>query len=95
VVWWTNNTAAANNSNSNDELMFRASNDGGATFEDKINLNNIINTGPTKAETDLEAISVIVPWWETNQTSDVPVIMEAMTRGERLDPHSDAGKQWR
>jgi hypothetical protein len=33
VAWWTNNTA-----NNNEEVMFRASNDGGQTFSDKINL---------------------------------------------------------
>src|SRR5919108_2623729 len=35
IAWWTNNTA-----NNNEEAMFRASNDGGATFGDKINLSN-------------------------------------------------------
>jgi hypothetical protein len=35
VAWWTNKTA-----NSNEEVMFRASNDGGQTFGDKINLSN-------------------------------------------------------
>jgi hypothetical protein len=32
IAWWTNNTEE----NGNEEVMFRASNDGGATFEDKI-----------------------------------------------------------
>jgi hypothetical protein len=31
VAWWTNNTA-----NKNDEVMFRASTDGGQTFGDKV-----------------------------------------------------------
>ena len=35
VAWFTNNTA-----NNNEEVMFRASTDGGATFADKINLSN-------------------------------------------------------
>ncbi len=34
IAWWTNNTAE----NGNEEVMFRASTDGGATFGDKINL---------------------------------------------------------
>jgi hypothetical protein len=33
VTWQSNNTA-----NNNEEIMFRASTDGGATFGDKINL---------------------------------------------------------
>ena len=35
MAWWTNNTK-----NGNEEVMFRASNDGGATFSDNINLSN-------------------------------------------------------
>ena len=35
VAWFTNNTA-----NNNEEVMFRASTDGGVTFADKINLSN-------------------------------------------------------
>jgi hypothetical protein len=38
IGWWTNKTG-------NDEVMFRASTDGGKTFGDKINLSN-----STKAE---------------------------------------------
>ena len=33
IAWWTNKTG-------NDEVMFRASTDNGATFGDKINLSN-------------------------------------------------------
>jgi len=33
IAWWTNKTG-------NDEVMFRASTDGGKTFGDKINLSN-------------------------------------------------------
>jgi hypothetical protein len=36
IAWWTNNTE-----NGNEEVMFRASNDGGSTFGDKINLSNM------------------------------------------------------
>jgi hypothetical protein len=35
TAWWTNNTA-----DGNDEVMFRVSTDGGATFGGKINLSN-------------------------------------------------------
>jgi len=35
VAWWTNNTV-----NGNNEVLFRASTDGGASFADKTNLSN-------------------------------------------------------
>jgi hypothetical protein len=65
VAWWTNKTA-----NQNEEVMFRASTDGGATFDDKIDLSNSTNSDSWKAEIDANADSVVVTWWETNQTSD-------------------------
>jgi hypothetical protein len=43
VVWWTNRSG-------NWEVMFRASNDGGATFGDKINLSNTPDTKSQTAE---------------------------------------------
>lgn len=50
--------------------MFSASTDGGATFGDKIDLSNSTNSDSWKAEIDANADSVVVKWWETNQTSD-------------------------
>jgi hypothetical protein len=45
IAWWTNNTE-----NGNEEVMFRASNDGGATFGDKINLSNITEADSWRVE---------------------------------------------
>jgi hypothetical protein len=45
IAWWTNNTE-----NGNEEVMFRASTDGGATFGDKINLSNSPDTQSQTAE---------------------------------------------
>jgi hypothetical protein len=45
VAWWTNNTA-----NKNEEVMFRASTDGGKTFGDKINLSNTTNSDSSKVQ---------------------------------------------
>src|SRR5829696_6452955 len=45
VAWWTNKTA-----NNNEEIMFRASTDGGAMFGDKINLSNTTNADSWKVE---------------------------------------------
>src|ERR671922_1798601 len=60
IVWWTNNTA-----NGDGEVMFRASNDGGATFGDKINLSN--NSKFNSVDAQIQANNdniVVVTWWE-------------------------------
>ena len=60
VVWWTNRSG-------NWEVMFRASNDGGQTFGDKINLSNSSDTQSQTAE--ILAVGnnmVFVSWWELN-----------------------------
>jgi hypothetical protein len=81
VAWWTNNTA-----NNNEEILFRASTDGGATFGDKINLSNTTNADSWKAEIDSDADSVVVTWWETNQTSDTPVMRVSADNGATFGP---------
>jgi hypothetical protein len=61
VVWWTNRSG-------NWEVMFRASNDGGATFGDRINLSNSPDTQSQTAE--ILAVGnnmVFVTWWELNE----------------------------
>ncbi len=60
IVWWTNKSE-------NWEVMFRASNDGGQTFGDKINLSN--STGAESQNAEIVAAGnnrVLVSWWETN-----------------------------
>jgi hypothetical protein len=68
VAWWTNKTE-----DGNEEVMFRASTDGGQTFEDKINLSNTTDADSWRVEISAEGENVAVTWWETNQTSDTPV----------------------
>jgi hypothetical protein len=61
IVWWTNRSG-------NWEVMFRASNDSGQTFGDKINLSNSPDTQSQTAE--ILAVgnnSVYVTWWELNE----------------------------
>jgi hypothetical protein len=61
VVWWTNKSG-------NWEVMFRASNNGGATFGDKINLSNSPETQSQTAE--ILAVGnngMFVSWWELNE----------------------------
>ena len=81
VAWWTNNTA-----NSNNEVMFRASADGGVSFGEKINLSNTTDADSTRAEIDSDADSVVVTWWETNQTSDTPVMKVSSDNGATFGP---------
>jgi hypothetical protein len=81
MAWWTNNTA-----NGNNEVMFRSSTDGGQTFGDKINLSNTTNADSTRVEIDSDADSVVVTWWETNQTSDTPVARISTDAGQTFGP---------
>ena len=81
IAWWTNNTE-----NGNEEVMFRASTDGGATFGDRINLSNTTDADSERVEIDGEADTVVVSWWETNQTSDIPVARVSNDAGETFGP---------
>jgi hypothetical protein len=81
VTWWTNKTA-----NGNDEVLFRTSTDGGQTFSDKINLSNTTNADSTRVEIDSDANSVVVTWWETNQTADTPVMRISNDNGVTFNP---------
>jgi hypothetical protein len=81
IAWWTNNTE-----NGNEEVMFRASTDGGATFSDKINLSNTTDADSWRVEIHGEADTVVVSWWETNQTSDIPVARISTDAGETFGP---------
>ena len=59
IVWWTNKS-------DNWEVMFRASNDGGQTFGDKINLSNSSDTESQNAEMVAAGNNVFVSQWETS-----------------------------
>jgi hypothetical protein len=79
VAWWTNKTG-------NDEVMFRASTDIGKTFGDVINLSNSTDSNSTRVEIDSDANSVVVTWWETNQTDDTPVMRVSTDNGKTFGP---------
>ena len=81
VAWWTNNTA-----NKNEEVNFRASTDGGQTFGEKINLSNTTDKDSSRVEIDADADSVVVTWWESNQTSDTPVMRVSNDNGATFGP---------
>jgi hypothetical protein len=59
IVWWTNRSG-------NWEVMFRASNDGGQAFGDRINLSNTPDTQSQTAEILAVGNSVFVTWWESS-----------------------------
>jgi hypothetical protein len=81
VAWWTNKTV-----NNNEEIMFRASTDGGTSFGDKINLSNTTNADSTRVEIDSDGDGVVVTWWETNQTDDTPVMKVSTDNGATFGP---------
>ena len=66
--------------------MFRASTDGGVTFGEKINLSNSSNTNSIRADIVSDADSVVVTWWESNQTSETPVMRVSDDNGETFGP---------
>jgi hypothetical protein len=81
TAWWTNNTA-----NRNDEVMFRASIDGGTTFGNKTNLSNTTSSDSVDAEIAAEGGNVIVTWWERNSTSNEPVARISTDNGVTFGP---------
>ena len=66
--------------------MFRASTDAGQTFGDLINLSNTTDADSTRVEIDADADSVVVTWWEANQTSDTPAMRVSNDNGETFGP---------
>lgn len=79
ITWWSNKTG-------NDEVLFRTSTDGGATFGDKINLSNTTNMDSVDAMIDAEGDTVAVTWWERNSTSNEPVMKISNDAGETFGP---------
>jgi hypothetical protein len=82
VAWWN---GTAGEPDKNVEVFFRAS-DGGTSFGDEINLSNTTNADSTRVEIDSDADSVVVTWWEGNQTSDTPVMRISNDNGATFGP---------
>jgi hypothetical protein len=82
ITWWTNHTAKGDG-----EVMFRASNDGGSTFGDKINLSN--NSKFNSVDAQIQANNdniVVVTWWEKNKTTNEPVVRISTDNGKSFGP---------
>jgi hypothetical protein len=81
VAWHTNNTV-----NGNEEVFFRASNDGGKTFDDIVYLSHTVSSNSTRIEIDSDGDIVAVQWWESNKTDDVPAMRISNDYGETFGP---------
>jgi hypothetical protein len=79
IAWWTNKTG-------NNEVMFRASTDNGATFRDKINLSNSTNADSQDANIDASGDRVFVTWWDRNATSEEPLLRTSTDNGKTFGP---------
>ena len=75
IAWWSNKTG-------NDEVMFKASTDGGKTFSDKTNLSNSSNAQSQDVQIAPAGSNVYVSWWERNQTSNEPVMKVSNDNGK-------------
>ena len=79
AAWWTNKTG-------NDEVMFRASTDGGAMFGDKINLSNSTDAESQDVKIAADGGYVVITWWERNQTTEEPVARRSTDNGVTFGP---------
>src|ERR1051325_175819 len=75
VSWWSNKTG-------NDEVMFKASTDGGKTFGSKMNLSNTPNSDSQDVQIAASGNNVYVTWWERNATNNEPVIRVSNDNGK-------------
>jgi hypothetical protein len=72
--------------NGNNEVLFRASTDGGASFANKTNLSNTTDSDSERVEVDADEDSVVITWWETNQTDEPPVMRVSSDNGVTFGP---------
>jgi hypothetical protein len=73
VAWWGNGTG-------NFEVLFKASNDGGETFGERINLSNSTNGTSVDADVAADGNNVYVTYWD-NRTGIVRAYFRASTDG--------------
>lgn len=75
VAWPSNKTG-------NDEVMFKASTDGGKIFSDKINLSNTQKSDSQDIQIAASGNNVYVTWWERNATSNEQVLRVSNDNGK-------------
>jgi hypothetical protein len=80
IAWVSNKTGS-------DEVMFRSSNDAGATFNDKITLSNTTDAELQDVQIAIAADeNVLVTWWQVNSTSEEPVARISTNNGQTFEP---------
>ena len=79
LVWSGNDTG-------NGEIMFRASNDNGTTFAEKMNLSNSTASDSANAQIMASGNNVFVTWWERNETSNEPAARVSTDNGQAFGP---------
>ena len=75
VAWPSNKTG-------NNEVMFKASTDGGKTFGSKINLSNSTKSESVNVQIAAAGSNVYVTWWERNQTMNEPIMRVSNDNGK-------------
>jgi hypothetical protein len=78
IAWITNKTG-------NDDVVFRSSNDAGATFNDKIILSNTTNATLQDIQIAAGDENVAVLWWQANATSEEPVARISADNGQTFE----------
>jgi hypothetical protein len=79
LVWSSNDTGKG-------EIMFRASNDSGSSFAEKMNLSNSTASDSANAQIMASGNNVFVTWWERNQTSNEPAVRVSTDNGQTFGP---------
>jgi hypothetical protein len=75
VAWWSNKTG-------DDEVMFKASIDGGKTWSNKMNLSNTPKSDSQDVRIAAAGNNVYVTWWERNQTANEPIMKVSNDNGK-------------
>jgi Tfp pilus assembly protein PilE len=75
VAWWSNKTG-------NDDVMFKASTDGGKTWSNKVNLSNTPKSDSQDVQIAADGNNIYVTWWERNQTANEPVLRVSNDNGK-------------
>jgi hypothetical protein len=83
IAWWNGTEGQPDK---NVEVLFRVSTDSGTTFGDKINLSNSTDADSVRAQISAEGGTVLVTYWELNQTSTEPVGRMSTDNGATFGP---------
>jgi hypothetical protein len=79
VAWWGNGTG-------NSEVMFKASNDNGQTFGDKINLSNSTNGTSVEAGVAASGNNVYVTYWDNKTGVGMAYLRASNDNGQTFGP---------